>query len=342
MREVCQRCSLLPPVSLSLSLSLSLSSFSLSLGFSIRSLHTPLPFRVTAASGSLPRTESLCLSSISQSVLLSFAGSSLLSAPFPDTRRVSLSLSLSVRFSIRDSDSTRLDSTRLDSTRLDTTRFDSVRGLASQVESSHPSAERVPLPRSSILRNQAHTSSLLSLSLPPPTPTHPPLLGGGVGAPPVRSGTLFCNIVLLEPRCVSSLGKYDASNIKKYTTLAPLLYPWSSLPAVYLILSLSLLSSLSLSLSRFAVISTATRRAHRRLTKSSFPSRSIGDGTATRGKKPARQTDDYAEGDSRFVDFSCAAADKTRGDDRQKIEKIHGTGKYGEKEGRGGEDRLRE
>lgn len=48
---------------------------------------------------------------------------------------------------------------------------------------------RVPLPRSSILRNHPHARPL-SLCR----------------SAPVRSGTLFCNIVLLQPqRCVSSL-----------------------------------------------------------------------------------------------------------------------------------------
>lgn len=48
---------------------------------------------------------------------------------------------------------------------------------------------RVPLPRSSILRNHPHARPLSVCR-----------------SAPVRSGTLFCNIVLLQPqRCVSSL-----------------------------------------------------------------------------------------------------------------------------------------
>lgn len=126
---------------------------------------------------------------------------------------------------------------------------------SSQVEALRGRVES-PYPR---------TTSAVFHSPQPPTPrgeaAHPPLCVSE--RTPVRSGTLFCNIVLLEPRNAASrvCGKYwRASNIKKYTTLAPLLWSKRSLlllpPAVYLIPSLfpfyNTRLSFSLSLSVFA------------------------------------------------------------------------------------------
>lgn len=132
---------------------------------------------------------------------------------------------------------------------------------SSQVEALRGRVES-PYPR---------TTSAVFHSPQPPTPrgeaAHPPLCVSE--RTPVRSGTLFCNIVLLEPRNAASrvCGKYwRASNIKKYTTLAPLLWSKRSLlllpPAVYLIPSLfpfyNTRLSFSLSLSPSSRVSSSS------------------------------------------------------------------------------------
>ena len=168
MREVCQRCSLLPPVSLSLSL------FFFSVSRFLDSLSThPSSFPRNRGFGfSATHREPLPL--LDFSVRSTLFCSSLLSAPFPDTRRVSLSLS--VRFSIRDSDSTRLDSTRLDSTRLDSTRFAVWRVESSRVTLARSAYHFRGLPFSAIKHTRPPSS--LSLSLRRPRPTLPSWVAG--------------------------------------------------------------------------------------------------------------------------------------------------------------------